>query len=201
MLYIISNLKKTAHRIMAILLLFIAPVSRELSGPVTTAFAISASEFELKAVYLYQFTRFVEWPSTAFKSPDDDFVLCVLGDNPFGKSLHPIADRSYKGHSIKLRYPSSDKETSGCHVLYLDLDNTQRETAILNHLANKPVLTVSSRPGFVERGGNIGFLNIHNNVRFAINRRTSMQNGLESSAKLLELAVRLNDSDFSGGRP
>ena len=162
-----------------------------------SAYAVNATEYEVKAAYLYHFTQFIDWPDKAFASPKDGFNICIMGKNPFGTALIPILKRNYKGHPFNLQFPENANEARNCHLLYIASSDSKADTAILAKLKNAPVLTVSSQPGFVERGGGIGFLLADNHVRFSINRSASKHTGIISSAKLLELAVRIVDDRSS----
>jgi hypothetical protein len=154
------------------------------------AHALDATEYQVKAAYLYNFTRFIEWPGT-----DGAFRVCVLGSDPFGEALAPLAQRTRDGRAIVLSYPGSAREGRACNLLYIAPSEAAREAAILAALVDAPVLTISSLPGFVERGGTIGFIQDGNHVRFAINRAACKRHGLACSAKLLEAAVRVVDKD------
>jgi len=157
------------------------------------ALAVNATEYEVKAAYLYHFTQFIDWPDSAFSSPQDGFNICIMGKNPFGSALMPLLKRNYKGHPFNLHYPTNATEARDCHLLYIATDISNNETSILESLKDSPVLTVSSLPNFVEKGGGIGFLLADNHVRFAVNRATNNHIGIVSSAKLLELAVQVVD--------
>jgi len=164
-----------------------------LASPPQQVFAIQrVTEYQVKAAYLYHFAQFVEWPASAFTEPDTAFNLCVMGVDPFGEAaLTPLAKRSHYGHPIAIRYPTTAREARSCHLLYIASSEAGREAAILETLSDVPVLTISSLPGFVERGGIIGFIRVDNRVRFAINRTASKRQGLSCGAKLLEVAIRV----------
>jgi len=157
--------------------------------PSHIAYAIQASEYEVKAAYIYHFTQFIQWPESAFDEDTSTFNICLMGGNPFGGALSPIIKRNYNGHPFSLVFPTDPTVIHRCHILYLNDLTSNRESEIISIVADKPVLVISSNPGFVEQGGNIGFLNINNSVRFAINRDAGKRRGLTSSAKLLEIAV------------
>jgi len=161
------------------------------------AYAVNATEYEVKAAYLYHFTQFIDWPDKAFASPKDGFNICIMGENPFGKALVPILKRNYKGHPFNLLFPDNANQARNCHLLYLASDDSRKNIAILTKLKNVPVLTVSSEPDFVRHGGGIEFLLADNHVRFAVNRSASKHTGIVSSAKLLELAVHVVDEKGS----
>jgi YfiR/HmsC-like len=162
--------------------------------------SFDAEEPQIKAAYLYQFTRFVEWPESSFNSPDSEFNLCVLGVNSFGVALSLLSQRAYETHPIVLRFLNTVKQTRDCQLLYISISESDHESDILTSVSNSPVLTVSSLPGFVERGGIIEFVRTGNHVRFSINHEACKRQGLACSAKLLEVAVKVMDSDNRGNR-
>jgi len=156
--------------------------------------ASSATEYQIKAAYLYHFTRLVDWPSTAFNGTDSFFRFCVLGKDPFDEQLKPMGKRrTYNGLPIRLSYPQSALEARDCHLLYLSITDTSRAAAILRQLKNKPILTVSSHLGFISRGGIIGFVTVNKRIRLEINRAAARRAGIDLSAKLLEVAISVKD--------
>jgi len=165
------------------------------------ALAIKASEYEVKAAYLYHFTQFIDWPESAFESTDTGFNLCLYGGNPFGTALSPLLKRKYKTHPFTLVFPGGPENTRNCHILYLNNVNETEQVAVLEAIGENPVLVISSSPQFVENGGNIGFLSVEDHIRFAINRDAGEKRGLVSSAKLLELAVQIVSNNNGKNRP
>jgi len=123
--------------------------------------ATSSKENQIKTAYLYQFTQFVEWPSGVFETAQSNFLLCVLGTSPLDKHLKLLSGRKHGSHPIVIRYPQTDKEVRGCHLLYVGKISVQREAAILKQYKNTPLLMVSSRADFVRRGGTIGLERWH----------------------------------------
>lgn len=176
------------------------PVNRNLSF-IGNAYAFHAKEFEVKAAYIYHFTQFIKWPESAFDEANSPFNICLIGGNPFKEALQPIFERNYNGHPFSLLIPEDTRSIHKCHILYLHNLSAERQAEIISVVADRPVLTISSSPGFIEQGGNIGFLNIKDSVRFGINRDTSIKQGLINSAKLLEIAVQVIDTRTMEKRP
>ena len=162
------------------------------------AYAIDAEEYQIKAAYLYQFTRFVEWPASSFKTPGADFELCVMGVDRFGVALSRLTQRSYNNHNIVLHFLKKADQVRDCQIIYISSSEVNHEAAILAKVVNSPVLTVSSLPGFVERGGIIGFVHTDNHIRFTINRGACEHHDLVCGAKLLEVAVKIVDGKNGG---
>ena len=145
------------------------------------------SEYEVKAAYLYRFARFVEWPAAASRSP---FVLCVVGDDPFGHLLDEVAAKAViKEKPVRIRRLSQLEEIGSCHTLYISSSEDVRLTEILAALDQRPVLTVSDAPQFAQRGGMIGFSVVANRVRFTVNLKAAQDAGLTMNSELLRVAT------------
>ena len=155
--------------------------------------AFEATESEIKAAYLFKFTRFVVWPESRLGPPDSTFKVCVLGKNPFAKVLEKLTALKVEGHPIAINYPNSIDTAKNCHLLYIAYSDPDRVAQILNSITDLPILTVSSAPNFVQLGGAIGFMQVGQNLRFAISNSACRRHGLECSAKLLEAAVYVFD--------
>ncbi|MCB1915359.1 MAG: YfiR family protein [Rhodocyclaceae bacterium] len=145
------------------------------------------TEYQLKAVFLLNFARYVEWP--ADKLPVEDAIeLCVLGRDPFGGALSTIDGKQAQGHVVRVRLLSLPEQAEACHLLFLAGSEERRLGAALRALGELPVLTVSDIDGFVEAGGGIGFAMVDDRVRFDINARALEGANLKASAQLMKIA-------------
>ncbi|VAW61916.1 hypothetical protein MNBD_GAMMA08-2270 [hydrothermal vent metagenome] len=160
--------------------------------------AASPKENQIKVAYLYQFTQFVEWPSSVFESAQSNFQLCVLGSSLFDRQLKLLKGRKHDSHPIVVRYPKTKKDVQGCHLLYFGKMDAQREAAILNQYKNTPLLTVSSEADFAKHGGTIGFVIINDRVRLEINRVMARDANVKLSAKLLEVGIIVKGASLRG---
>jgi len=148
------------------------------------------SEYRVKAAYLYGFGRFVDWPATAPAAAEKAFVVCVLGDDPFGRLLDEVAtDAVMKDKPVEIRRISRVEESGSCHTLFIGASEGSRLGRILDSLGERPVLTVSDAPGFAERGGMIGFFLDDNRVRFTVNLAATQEAGLRMNSELLRVAA------------
>ena len=157
-------------------------------APLATAWAATGLEAPVKATYLYKFVPFVEWPATAFASPVQPVVLCVLGGDPFGAVL----DKAVRGQKIGprpivVRRLARAEKITGCHVLYLSNTHGPAAAAALQSAHGAPVLTVTDGADSV--GGVVNFVLRDNRVRFVIDTQAAGANGLTISSKLLSLAL------------
>jgi len=159
----------------------------------------SPTEYEIKAAYLYNFGKFVEWPAKV-AAPGDSFSICVLGQDPFGASLDTtIADESIKGKSVLVKRILRPQDAVSCHILFISSSEESRLKEILAALDRTSVLTVSDMPQFTRRGGIIQFVVEANRVRFEVNLTSAERSGLTLSSQLLKVANSVRRSSQPGG--
>jgi uncharacterized protein DUF4154 len=162
--------------------------------------AESAGEYELKAAILYNLTRFVEWPPTAYPNPQAPTILCIFGRDPFGASLSSIvAKQAPNGRQVQIRHVRSDKEVGGCHVLYISSSERKQVAQILSTAAGSNILTVGEIGQFAARGGMIQFGLEDKEVRFDVNLDAALRAGLKISSRLLVLARVVKPSNSDSG--
>lgn len=148
------------------------------------------SEYQIKAAFLYNFARFVEWPPQAFPGPRSPIVIGVLGKNVFGDSLEQtIRNKALNDHPFQFQEFQSVKDAAHCQVLFISPSEKKRLPGILKGLSSTRVLTVSETDHFIEAGGMINFVIEDDEVHFEINNTAAKQAGLTISSKLLSLAV------------
>jgi len=157
-----------------------------------TTSAAADMEYRVKAAYLYNFLRFVDWPEQAFSSDDASYELCLLGHDPFGSSLTPVSSKRARKRSIHLRHLQPNADASGCHVLFISDSEAKRMPKILRRLRTAPVLTVSELPGFAKHGGMVGFVIDRGKVRLEVNLAAVRRSRLRMSSKLLEVASEVH---------
>ena len=144
-------------------------------------------EYQVKAVFLFNFSQFVEWPDKAFSSDKAPLVIGVLGDDPFGHYLDDIVSgEKVNGHPLIIQRYHNIQEASTCHILFInkgEMDKTD-----ITNLKGNNVLTVSDDPSFIQKGGMIRFFTSNNKIQFQINPEVAKAGGLTISSKLLRLA-------------
>ncbi len=146
-------------------------------------------EDDLKAVFLFNFAQFVEWPSEAFPEASSPFVICILGDDPFGKSLDEIvAHEVIHQHEMVVRRHREVEEVSTCHILYVSPSESPKLSHIVAVLDGRPVLTVGDSDEFTARSGIIQFLVVENRLRLRINAGKAELAKLSISSQLLRQA-------------
>jgi hypothetical protein len=152
--------------------------------------AAANREYAIKAAYLYQFGRYVQWPADAYPSEITPLVIGVLGTDPFGGVLDEIArTKQIDRRPIVVRHFASMKEYTPCNILFVTASAGAEETAAaIKKTRHDPVLLVGEEPGFAEQGGMINFFLDENRIRFEINAEIARQHQLKISSKLLHLA-------------
>ncbi len=160
-----------------------------LSAVFGQAPAASFQEYQLKAVFLYNFVNFVTWPDEAFGAPDRPFAIGILGEDPFGSFLEKVvADETFKGRTILLKRGDSPDELADCQILFISASNRSRLDSILESLRSRHTLTVGDFDGFIEAGGMINLIHAGQRVRIEINVQTTRNADLGVSSKLLRVA-------------
>ena len=153
-------------------------------------------EYQVKAAYLLNFTRYVEWPPARTPAADRPLTLCILGKDPFGDALdQALRDRTSQGHRIVLRRVQTARMTDGCHVVFLTDDTWSGEAHIVATLTSRGILTVGNSDRFAKSGGVIGFIISNETVRFVINLHARDEAGLRISSRMLSLATTLYSTE------
>lgn len=167
-----------------------------IGPPTTYAANPTVREYQVKAKYLYSFTKFIVWPDDAFFSSDAQLHLCVLGENPFSRALVLIVRKHNKRKGVKyilkVRYLKAVEETKGCHVLYISDSEEYYRASILAYVESQPMLTVSDMSNFAIGGGMIQLYRRKNKIRFIIDPQTVREAGLEPHANLLRISERVS---------
>jgi hypothetical protein len=148
-----------------------------------------APEYQVKAVFLFNFAQFVEWPPSAFPDSAAPLVICVLGEDPFGPYLdETVRGERVQGHPLAVQRTRHVEEIRNCHILFVGRQEQERLEEILDTLKGRPALTVSDAEGFARRGGIIRFVTDRNRIRLRINLEAARDANLRLSSKLLRPA-------------
>ncbi len=156
------------------------------------------TEYEVKAAYLYNFGKFVEWPAKV-TAASDFFSICVLGEDPFGSTFDAtIAGESINGKKVVVRRITKPQDAVSCRILFISSSEEGRLQEILATLDKTSVLTVSDLSQFTRRGGMIRFVMEANRVRFEVNLTTAEHAGLTLSSQLLKVAISVRRGSQAG---
>ena len=158
--------------------------------PLVRAQSEGPTEHQVKAAFVYNFAKFVEWPADAFNGSSAPIRFCVLGESLVGPDLSQITEgKAIGGHPIQV-VPNS-RNLRECHVLFISSSHTVPLKQIQEQLHGAAVLIVGETRDFVVEGGMIGFMLEDARVRFEVNLETAKQSRLKISSKLLSLAKRV----------
>jgi hypothetical protein len=191
----------------------IAPRSRAGSEP--------SQEYKVKAAFLYNFLKFVDWPKETTADANEPITIGIIGKDPYGNAFEPVKDKDVKGKKVvlkrfksfeELKTSSADDERQmekhiealkKCHLLFVCSSESKSLKEILKHVKDQPVLTVGEMPGFLEAGGIMNFLMEDNKVRFEVNAAAAKHAKLKIRSQLLRLAKRVieeKDAPESGNK-
>jgi hypothetical protein len=159
---------------------------------VCIAFIASAQtidEYQVKAAFLYNFAKFVEWPALTFKTDRDPMRICVLGQNPFGGALSDaVGGKTVLGRPFAVVDISETSQSSECQMLFVSSSERKRLRSILGELRPTGVLTIGETEGFAAQGGIVNFRLEEGRVRLEINIEAAERARLRISSKVLTLA-------------
>jgi len=166
-----------------------APAQRSLPG-----------EYQVKAAFLFNFAKFIEWPASSFATSQSPFAICLLGQDPFGNILDDtLRGKAIGDRPIVTRRLKDKAETRSCQVVFVSSSESAHLAEIIGSMPGSKVLLVGETKGFAASGGTIEFTHEDNHVRFTINTDAADRSGLKFSSKLLALAKIVHDEGQSGG--
>ncbi len=160
-----------------------------LSSSLISHAAPIAKEYQIKAVFLYNFANFIRWPYSAFTHYQAPFNICILGDDPFQEGIDVMVENEeVKGHIVKVQRLNDIVNVDNCQILFISQSEKFYLYQILFSLQQRPILTVSDINNFVTQGGMIQFFKQSRRVRFYIAIDTLKEAGLKASVNLLRIA-------------
>jgi hypothetical protein len=143
-------------------------------------------EYPLKAVFLFNFAQFTDWPTNAFDKPDSPLVIGVLGDDPFGVLLDDaVRGEIVNGRKFIVEHYQRVEDIKTCHILFISQSEIKRLDKIVETLKGKPILTVSEIDGSDYRGVCVRFITENNKIHLRINTNALQAANLTMSSKLL----------------
>lgn len=146
-------------------------------------------EYQVKAAFLYNFAKFVEWPESDASEASKQLVLGILGKDPFGEDIRTIAGKRVKDRTLYVIRAQRLEELDNCQILFISASMKGHVHTVLKKMDGKPVLTVSDSRGFAHQGVMINLITIDNKIRFEINPDAVERSGLKISSQLLKLAT------------
>lgn len=165
--------------------------ARTILGCVLAAAAWSqgVEEYRVKAAFLFNFAKFVEWPPMTFKTSGDPIQICMLGENMFGNALEEaVSGKTVDGRTFLVRHITSPNAAGGCQILFISASERKRLHETLCQIRSEGVLTVGETDNFTTEGGIINFRIENGRVSLQVNVEAAGQAKLRISSKLLSLA-------------
>ena len=170
--------------------LFLLTAACGYSFGTSRAYAQSPREYQIKAAFLYNFAKFVEWPDDRFADKKAPVVLCVIGIDPFGEILEQtMKGKKIKGRAIIINRIKELENLKSCHLLFVSSSEREDVPQIVGLLSGASVLTTGDMDRFANKGGIINLIKRGNRIRFEINPDAADRAGLKLSSKLLNLAT------------
>ncbi len=159
------------------------------SSSATMAQSTGFKEYQVKAVFLYNFIKFITWPESVFPNFDTPVTIGVLGANPFGSFLDElIADEYIRNRKIEIHTSDNLSDLQDCNLIFISKSEHGRLDEILSGIGSQPIVTVGEIENFTRHGGIINFYLEGNKVRFEINNDSAQQRGIFISSQLLNLS-------------
>jgi hypothetical protein len=155
------------------------------------------SEYEVKAVFIYNFAKFIDWPPQDLK-PNQPFVIGIYGNDPFGKILPTVLDKKLiKDHKWIIKYYKTPSEIGQCQILFISKISNYELLKVFEQISTKATLSIGDNiPDFCKNGGVINFTSPSDKYRFEINSIVAQQASLTISSKLLSIAKLSNYKSF-----
>jgi len=161
-----------------------------LGIPLNAEASEDRTEYQLKAAFLYNFAKFVEWPQNTFKNADSPIDICILGASPMGPILQEtVRGKLVDGRPLAVREFANSSRSAGCQILFVSASEQKRLRAILEATKSSNLLTVGETDNFTAGGGVVGFNLDQGRIRFDINLQAAQLQRLRISSKLLSLAT------------
>jgi hypothetical protein len=194
-----QNARSVRARVADLALMCTIPFLCMISNSIAvTAQTKSANEYQVKAAFLYNFAKFVEWPPSAFGDPKQPLDICVYGHDPFGTALEDaLLGKAIGDRRVGLGRAMQFRDLAGCHVVFVSASAHESAADLANRLKGRAVLLVGESEGFAASGGAIQFTIEDNRVHFVINPDAADRAGLKISSKLLALAKIVHDPSRS----
>ena len=165
-----------------------------LAGPSPTqAAGETPTEYQVKAAFLFNFAKFVDWPPEKFSAQDSPLVIGILGEDPFGTVLDAVVQKkSINNRPLLVRRLSAAEDSKQCHILFISRSEKAHLGPLLDALKSQAVLTVGETERFAQQGGMINFVLVNESVKLEINANAAGTAGLKIRSNLLSLAKIIN---------
>ena len=147
------------------------------------------SEYQVKALFLFNFAKYVDWPADAFQNNGAPIIIGLVGQDSFGDNFQKIAaGKAINGRQVVIKHLTNPEEYKSCHILFVSASEKDRLAAVLDAVKDSPVLTVGETDGFLSEEGIINLTKKANKVRLEINLKAAQKVHLQLSSRLLTVA-------------
>lgn len=164
------------------------------TGALPLAQPTASGEYLLKAAFLYNFAKFVEWPEKTFADGQAPLTLCVLGQDPFGPALDALTEKAIKGRPLQIVRLSQPSNVGGCHILFIDRTEIPHAHTILSALSDKAILTVCDDERCAQQRLMINLRTVSDKIQMEINLEAIQRTPLKVSSQLIKLAHVIKES-------
>jgi hypothetical protein len=155
-----------------------------------------SEEYPVKLAFLYNFTKFVEWPPRSYGEAGSPLTICIVGDDPFSPDLEgELQTREVRGHPVKIKKLKPDADLNACQIVFVPLTAETHAISIVMRLKRSNTLTIGETEGFAMLGGIINLTIEENKLHFEVNPIAADRAGLKISSKLLSLAKIVKEQD------
>lgn len=160
-----------------------------LAAPEKVVETPALSEYQIKALFLFNFAKYVDWPADAFQNESTPIVIGVVGQDSFGDNFQKITTgKSINGRPVLIKHVTNAEEYKTCHILFVSASEKDRLASILDAVKDSAVLTVGETDGFLSEEGIINLTKKANKVRLEINLKAAQKARLQLSSRLLTVA-------------
>jgi hypothetical protein len=167
-----------------VLLLLLVPAARSFAADPQTL-----TEYQIKAGFFFNFTRFVDWPEGAFVTATSPILICVLGETPLTDLLTNVAlGKVVNGRAVSIRRVKASDDLRRCNLLFISAEEERHTAEILASVKKTNTLTVGETPGFAQAGGMINFSIQENKVKLELNLEATTRAGLKVNSKLIAVS-------------
>jgi hypothetical protein len=159
------------------------------------------AEYTVKLAFLYNFTKFVEWPPDSYRDAGAPLMICIVGHDPFSQELEgELRTRTVGGHPVEVKTLRPNDKLSACQIVFVPVTEKNQADRIVRGLKGSRTLTVGETEGFAVLGGIINLTVEGNKVHFEINQVAAERAGLKISSRLLSIAriVKEKEQDQAG---
>ncbi len=147
--------------------------------------------YSVKAAFIFNFAKFVSWPSWVFENDRSPLVKGIIGNDPFGDSYEIVSGQTIQKRRVIVSHIENISEASKCHIIFISDSERKNLKDIIKSLRGSHVLTVSDLDGFCQENGMINLIDMNERVGFEINISPAKQAGLTISSQLLKLARKI----------